>query len=104
MKYTTHNKEKISFIGTSYLGQINVRYNTLVNLFGNPQKYDDYKTDAQWVIKFINDDIATIYNYKNGLNYLGNNGIKKEHIIEWNVGGNSKKVLLRIFNLITNNK
>ena len=33
--------------------------------------------------------VATIYNWKNGKNYLGAQGLKTEDILIWNIGGES---------------
>tara|TARA_A100001011_G_scaffold381569_1_gene450272 strand:- start:796 stop:1131 length:336 start_codon:yes stop_codon:yes gene_type:complete len=81
--------------GTSLSGYLNVSYETLVDLLGEPNApVDGYKTDAEWHVK-INPEgepvtYATIYNYKDGKNYLGANGLNVEHIKDWHVGAKSK--------------
>ena len=76
--------------GTSLQGQINCDYATLVQVFGEPQgAYDDFKSDCAWDL-IINGTICTIYNYKDGKNYLGANGLDKENITDWHVGGRSR--------------
>ncbi len=80
--------------GTSLQGCVNVDYATLVNVFGEPEGfYDNYKSDCAWALE-INGTICTIYNYKDGVNYLGAfNGKQKENITYWHVGGKSVRSL-----------
>lgn len=81
--------------GTALVGVINTKYDTLVELFGEPLPGYDYKTDAEWAIKINTDSgesvIATIYNWKNGKNYLGDDGTPTEQITRWNIGGHTTK-------------
>ena len=101
MKYKTHNDININYNGTGLQGYIIISYEELVNIFGNHQTFDDYKTDAQWIVKFSDGVVATIYNYKNGVNYLGEDyGVPTKYITEWNVGGKTDKVVSRINNII----
>lgn len=95
MKFKTHNDKDISVGGTHRQGQIITTYRDIVNTFGKPSKdYDDYKSDAEWNIEFENGMVATLYNYKNGINYLGRKeGIPKTKITEWNIGGVDKTVV-----------
>jgi len=73
--------------GTSLKGEINCRFSTLVNAFGKPNdEYDDYKSDAAWRGK-INGVVFTIYNWKNGKNYLGSQGKDVDDITCWHIGG-----------------
>ena len=103
MKYKTHNDKEICTDGTWLQGHVYCSYETLVSLFGEPSEhYDDYKCDAQWVIEFEDGEVATIYNWKNGINYCGvKDGIPTEKITEWNIGGNTHKVAFAI-NHLTN--
>ena len=77
--------------GTSRVGQMQISYDQLVEKLGEPDEVDDYKTDAEWDLKFEDGVIASIYNYKNGRNYLGPRGPAKEDITLWNIGGHSMK-------------
>ncbi len=81
--------------GTSFQGYVNVDYATLVNVFGEPEGFfDNYKSDCAWALE-INGVICTIYNYKDGRNYLGARGLDKENITDWHIGGkNFKSALL----------
>ena len=95
--FKTHNDDKsISAGGTSYKGCMQISYNHLVNVLGEPSKADEYKTDAQWIIRFRDKTIATVYNYKNGKNYLGSEGTATVDILDWNIGGTTPKVMDKI--------
>ena len=103
MKYKTHNDKEICTDGTWLQGHVYCSYETLVSLFGEPSEhYDDYKCDAQWDVELEDGEVATIYNWKNGINYCGvKDGIPTEKITEWNIGGNTHKVAFAI-NHLTN--
>jgi hypothetical protein len=73
--------------GTSLQGYVTVSYDDLVEAFGKPDSVGDgYKTDAEWNLE-IDDTIVTIYNYKNGRNYNGAQGLAVDQITDWHVGG-----------------
>jgi len=74
--------------GTCLQSYLTANYADLVTAFGPPMDGDDYKTDAEWVVR-INDTVATIYNWKNGPAYCGAEGIPTEQITRWNIGGRS---------------
>lgn len=79
------NKE---FESTSLVGAIDCSYKQLVDLLGKPNRIgDEYKTDAEWELE-INGKVVTIYNYKDGKNYNGKNGIAKKDLRDWHIGGN----------------
>ena len=86
--FITHNDVNLIFC-TGRRGQINAKYDKLVELFGQPQEGDGYKVDAEWLVKFQDGTEARIYNYKTGMNYNGLAGVATEFIEEWNIGGNS---------------
>ncbi len=74
--------------GTSLQGYVNTTYANLVACFGEPDKnFDDYKSDANWDITFADGVVATIYNWKDGKNYAGADGLALADIREWHVGG-----------------
>ena len=74
--------------GTCLQGQIYVTYEELVKVFGKEHsKGDGYKVQAEWVLKFEDGTIATIYDYKEGKNYCGNHGKSKQHVTDWHIGG-----------------
>lgn len=73
---------------TSLQGYVNTNYETLVACFGEPvAQYDDYKCDCEWNIKFADGVVVSIYNWKDGKNYCGEEGLDVEDITDWHVGG-----------------
>lgn len=89
MLYQTHNQTEIQIGGTSLRGHIVITYDALYAVFGRPMGGDGYKTDIEWAIRFKDDVVATIYNWKNGPAYLGDDGTPVHEITEWNVGGHT---------------
>lgn len=100
MNYKTHNEKKINIVGTFLISCIDIDYNTLKGIFGKPTDGDGYKIDAEWEIEFEDGKVATIYNYKDGKNYNGRNGIPKTKIREWHIGGREEIVANRIVEII----
>lgn len=98
MKHHTHNQYPININGTFGVGQIECTYQTLISVFGPPLKdgFDDYKCDAEWHIQFADGSVASIYNWKNGYNYLGSDGTPTEDITRWNIGGRDDHTVDRI--------
>lgn len=75
--------------GTFIVGSIHdIPFDRLVEVFGTPDPGDGCKTDVDWVIKFDNGVVATIYNWKDGPIY---GGLDVEFITRWNIGGHSSK-------------
>lgn len=84
--------------GTSFKGYFLAKYSDLVSVFGSPiDNICNYKIDAEWIIK-TPFGIATIYNYKDGKSYLGNNGLDVINICEWHVGGKNTETYVYIKN------
>ena len=100
MNYTTHNTEwrTIKTSGTHLQGHTQATYADIVKAFGEPMEegFDDYKSDAEWEILFEDGTVATIYNYKNGINYCGESGTPTEQITDWHIGGFNEKAVERI--------
>ena len=95
--YKTQEDTTANTCGTFGQGGVNCKYKTLVTLFGEPfEGSADGKTDAEWVIEFMDGKVATIYNWKNGKSYAGDKGKNIENITEWNIGGNCFDVARRI--------
>ena len=88
--------------GTCLQGYLNATYQKIVDRYGSPIEGDGYKTDAEWIIKWDDGIVRTIYNWKNGKNYLGESGLPIENITQWNIGGNKKIVEKRINDDILN--
>lgn len=75
--------------GTFLQNEVKTTYAHLCAVFGKPTtKGDGYKVDAEWII-LTPEGIVTIYNYKDGKNYLGKDGLEVEKITEWHIGGHS---------------
>ena len=98
MEFFTHNQAPVDTNGTHLQGYLDCDYETIVKVFGHPLRsgFDDYKTDAEWQIKFADNSVATIYNWKNGVNYLGAAGKPTRQIKQWNVGGFDKHTIERL--------
>jgi len=87
--------------GTSLQGRINVPYSRLVKAFGRPNsKGDKYKSDAEWTLQVGRSTIITIYNWKDGKNYLGKEGLPVSRITDWHIGGKTKGVVNIIRNIL----
>ena len=96
------NKPSINTNGTSLQGCINCSYDDITDILGYQldSGFDDYKSDAEWHIEFDDGTVATIYNWKNGRNYLGDQGLYPEEITEWHVGGRDKKALDKVMKVL----
>lgn len=100
-KITSINEACIS--GTCYQGEIEADYSLIIDKLGPPNdSFDNYKTDAEWSIEFEDGSVATIYNWKDGKNYLGEGGLDLCDIREWHVGGASNRVVDWVDDLINN--
>ena len=91
--------EKTTNVGGTFLqGYIKATYEQLLKTFGEPHdpNGDNYKTDVEWAFEFADGTVATLYNWKNGKNYLGAEGLELNDIYEWNVGGNSDKAVAKL--------
>lgn len=89
---------------SSKKGEIRAKFNKLVSVFGQPteQSYEfGEKVDCEWVIEFEDGMVATIYNWKNGKSYLGDDGLEIAEINHWMVGGHQNSVIDRVNNLLT---
>ena len=92
--------EKTTNVGGTFLqGYIKASYEQLVKTFGEPHdpNGDNYKTDVEWAFEFADGTVATLYNWKNGKNYLGEaEGLELNDIYEWHVGGFSEKAVAKL--------
>ena len=97
------NDVSINISGTSFQGDLIASYSKIVEKLGDPMSsFCGYKTDAEWCIEFDNGVVATIYNWKNGVNYLGHDGLPVEDIVEWHIGGSDSRVSAWVSDLIIN--
>ena len=83
-------------VGTHLQGYVSTTYDKIVAKYGQPIEGDGYKIDAEWIIEWEDGLVGTIYNWKNGRNYLGEDGTPTEQIDEWNIGGHKPIVVKRI--------
>jgi hypothetical protein len=91
----------IETTGTCYQGTIKAGFGTLSHMLGKPEfLVDNFKSDVQWVLTFDDGSVATIYNWKNGKNYLGEEGIPVVQITNWNIGGHNKRALNNVERLL----
>lgn len=98
--FLTHNEKKINVSGTSLIGYVNTTYSKLFEKFNEPTNGDGYKIDAEWEIEFPDGEIATIYNWKNGKNYMGSEGYEVDEITYWHIGGFNNSVVERIIKIL----
>lgn len=76
--------------GTFLQGHITAKYKDIVSKLGGPTTGDGYKVDAEWVVS-DGATIATLYNYKDGINYCGPcEGTPVYNITDWHIGGHSR--------------
>lgn len=69
---------------TSLQGYVTTHYADLVKLFGEPLRGGD-KTTAEWILKFEDGTVATIYDWKEYTTPMG--------WYDWHVGGNKRTVV-----------
>ena len=91
-------KNKNNMNGSHFVGGVETTYKNLVDKFGPPHfvasDFGDKKIDVEWSLKFPwSGDVCTIYNWKDGKNYLGAEGKKVENITDWHIGGYNSKVV-----------
>lgn len=78
--------------GTCLQSEVRARYCDIVRLLGEPNGgHDAYKVDAEWIVCTEN-GVCTIYNYKDGKNYCGDEGLEIEDITNWHLGAHTKQV------------
>ena len=94
MSYETHNDSELDCNGTCLQGYADATYDALVAAFGEPTTGDEYKVDWEWVVRFDDGTVATVYNWKNGPNYCGPvAGKKATQITDWHIGGNDPRAI-----------
>jgi hypothetical protein len=104
MNFVTHkdmtDRQIIDLTNMTHLqGSTRVTYQRLVEIFGDPEPGGD-KTDVEWTILFDDGTVATIYNWKDGRNYCGANGLDPEDIQSWHIGGHEFKAYLLVSDTI----
>ena len=99
MEYQTHNDVIIKTSGTGFEGTIKLDYYDIVSKLGHPHDLDGYKIDAEWEIEFYDGTVATLYNWKNGRNYCGEDGLDLHQIDEWCIGGFGREAVDKVYEL-----
>ena len=91
MEFKTHNDTKININKTSLAGEIEATFEQLLATFGTPLgQSSDNKVDVEWHIEVAgHESPITIYNWKNGVAYLGKGGKNPAEIYIWHLGANS---------------
>lgn len=91
-KYTVTNSYDDSAM-TCLMGYVNTNYARLVEVFGRPiNGSGDGKVNSEWIIRFDNGEVATIYDYKTGTTPTDD--------YDWHIGGNKKWVVAAVSALV----
>ena len=85
--------------GTCLQAKIQAPYALIEKLFGKPGNGDGYKVDAEWVLETPL-GVATIYNYKDGKNYNGKDGMASTELTDWHIGGATPEPATFIYSVI----
>lgn len=78
--------------GTSLQFEMSMPYEKIERILGasHMEDGDGYKTDVEWYVRTPWGKTVTIYNYKDGKNYNGDEGLAKEEITDWHFGALEK--------------
>ena len=87
-----NKKPQDPVIGTSFKGAVETTYQDIVDIFGEPQKGDGYKTEAQWRLLLPQNRVLTIYNYKSSKSYNEKYPDITE-VKEWHIGGRGSDIV-----------
>lgn len=90
--------------GIGKVGSVLAHYDDIVTVYGKPfTRLPENKIDVQWIIE-TKHGVATVYNYKDGIAYLGEEGKDVRVIKEWSVGAKNrlagKEVAQRIYDYV----
>jgi len=87
---------------TCLQGEIHLSFQDLVDIFGEPEDVSSTgKSDVEWAIE-IDGVVATIYNWKDGPAYTGDDSIEVERIQDWHIGGHSQSAVMIVLNAVKN--
>ena len=120
VNFLTHNDAEFDPASmrscSSLQGYVAANYDRLVEVFGQPYTFDADdadKCDWEWEIRFEDGTYASIYNYKNGPNYLGVEGGLSKYQIgtgapvkngsgadDWHVGGGGLQAVAHVENAL----
>ena len=102
-KIISYSPAKVeSTYGTSFQKKINITYDEIVSKLGKEHSgaSGDDKILVEWSFEFSNGIVATLYNWKNGTNYDPSNGLDKEEITDWHIGGHNQDAVLLMNTLL----
>ena len=75
--------------GTGKRATMFAHYEDIVRVYGKPILNREYgKVDVHWIVE-TDAGLATIYNYKDGKAYLGDEGLDYRDIKSWSIGAKS---------------
>lgn len=104
MNFKTHNDSDIDVNGTSFQGKVFESFEKLLKVFGSPLGASaDNKVDVEWEVEMNDGTVATIYNWKDGNAYCGEDGTDPVDIVDWHVGGKSKSAAWGIEEILKSN-
>ena len=92
MKSTIKKDARLGTNMCSFKGAVDISYADLVRVFGEPNRGEsaDQKVLVEWVLR-TPVGVATIYNYKSGVNWTAR-GLEAKDIYDWHIGGRSADV------------
>ena len=100
--------------GTCLQGYVECSYDDLVNTFGTPtiEGGMETKIEVEWELTFYDPaknfkevGIVTIYNWKNGKRYCGEQeGLEVQDIKQWHIGGHRRYAVDLVHDAIKNYK
>ena len=85
-----------NWVGTHLHGHIRRSYWALRDIFGEPhmrwsgKEGEENKIDVEWCFAFPDGRVFTVYNWKNGRAYLGDEGAYPDQIKHWNIGAHEQ--------------
>ena len=88
--------------GGQYMAAIEVKFDDIVAAFGQPEKGDGDKTEAEWKILFPKKQRVTIYNYKNSKCWNEKYPDIRD-VTEWRVGGCNPALVDKVLGMLAGN-
>jgi hypothetical protein len=109
IKFRTMLRDEDNSEETHLVGKINTVFDVLLKVFGKPTRVPEAEQTVEWTINIedpedeYNTIVATIYDWKIGKGYFGEDGLDLEEITEWNVGGKTHRAVELIEKIIDEN-
>tara|TARA_B100001250_G_C19768872_1_gene776126 strand:- start:1116 stop:1436 length:321 start_codon:yes stop_codon:yes gene_type:complete len=97
-------KKSNKWEGTSLQGRVEMPYEAMVRIFGEPHFLggEGDKTDVEWCFEEA-DMVFTLYNWKDGVCYNGSEGYPIKFLSNWHIGGKTKDVFYLVEQIINSN-